>query len=731
MSKEDAADGKKKRLLKAEVVSNVLGISEPKKHKPDASLVKAQEIRNIASEEEEAMERDPQLDLNLFQASCNFLKSAIRDVKNLKANKTDATSEINSIRTDATIHFIHMKKLNRLAHFRCRKVRENTNEAKHKIDQCHLQLQNLLYEAMHLEKEITKCMEFKSKDEEIELVPVEEFYLNAPENISNPGTTSGDAHLQMLARLEWELEQRKQLSTKLTETKKSKEQISKEIQAKQDYLETLQPKLTAILQATRPVQDYLSMPYDAIKEEQQTAQHLPVPLYVLYMQTSAYKDACDKCLKVSITGDVDASKSLSTWTFEPDDESDSDQEDQEKQDTKRRRKTSEARSQEKKNRVLKKHPLSVILEICTEAFFLKVRCQHILTLSPTDGTELQLTFCYLIALNIITVNVKFTLSEKVVANSVTGGDLISSDSILDELYPGDHGNDSPNLANHFELKKHGLQDLSTYIPLIGRPYLWCQWMGGLQFLKKDMNNIEETVAGDESAGIAKLSAVRARHSISAANMQKTILLLGERIDARISLLQQLSSLERSIIPVSADSVKMFPAKINAQLSVWRRSTFEDLQSLPQAEKFIKAGLVSSSDMIFLAIIDRGSAKMTAYVVLTADCPQVAPIIIVDIMWQFQRTALNDVYVMEMEEEVNLHFHELIIGKSRKQLLPNQLQRLLMCFDVYLETDTPASSLVPVEIPKEKVIPRTSRGPARSKPYKYVPELGIFTHRCYN
>ena len=34
-------------------------------------------------------------------------------------------------------------------------------QAKQRIDQYHLQLQNLLYETMHLEKEITKCLEFK------------------------------------------------------------------------------------------------------------------------------------------------------------------------------------------------------------------------------------------------------------------------------------------------------------------------------------------------------------------------------------------------------------------------------------------------------------------------------------------------------------------------------------------------------------------------------------------
>ncbi|XP_059162376.1 THO complex subunit 5 homolog A-like [Physella acuta] len=711
MSKDDCivVEGKKKRLLKPDLCP---GIVDLKKHKHSQDL--KVDLKPFISEEDEAMERDPLVDLASFQASCTFLKTAIRDIKEIKTKKLDmSSSEIDSIRTDATIHFIHMKKLNRLAHFRCRKVRENTNEAKHKIDQCHLQLQNLLYEAMHLEKEITKCMEFKSKDEEVELVKVEEFYKDAPISISNPNVTKEDAHLQMLARLEWELEQRKQLAIKLTDTKSNKEQISQEIQAKHDYLETLQPKLSAILHATRPVQDYLSMPYDAIKEEHQKAQHLPVPLYILYMQTSAYKDACDKFIKVVIQGDVDAAQSQLMWTFEPDEDSDSDMEDQEKQDVKRRRNTSEMRNEEKKNRVLKKHPLSVAVDINSD-----------------DGTELQLTFYYLLALNIITVNVKVTPGAKVMTSSSTGSDLMSPDMILDELYPGDHGNESPNLANHYELKRHGLQELDSYISLIGRPYLWCQWMGGLQFLKKDLNNSEELATEDESAGIVKLSQVRAQHSVSSANMQKTITLLKERVNARVCLLQQLSSLERNIIPVSSASVKMFPTKINAQLTSWRRSSFVDLKSLPQAERFIKAGLVHSTDFIFMATIDRGSAKMTAFVVLTSDSPKVAPLIIVDIMWQSRRTALTDIYVMEMEEEVNVHYQELLNGNVKDQLLPNQLQRLLMCFDVYLETDIPASSLVPIEIPKEKMMPRTSRGPARSKPFKYVPELGIFTHRCF-
>ncbi|BFZ04618.1 hypothetical protein BsWGS_07656 [Bradybaena similaris] len=706
-SKDEINEGKKKRLLKGEIPP---GLNEPKKHKPD--LLNKPDSQAPSSEEDEALQSDPLSDLQSFQSSCDFLKSAIREIKELKKNP-DTSAEITSIKTDATIHFIHMKKLNRLAHFRCRKVREITNEAKYKIDQCHLQLQNLLYEAMHLEKEITKCMEFKSKDEEIELVPLEEFYRSAPATVSKPDVTRKDVHQQMLSRLEWELEQRKQLASKLGETKSEKEKIAQDIQSKQDYLDTLQPKLAAILQATRPVQDYLDMPYDSIKEEHQKAQHLPVPLYVLYMQTSAYKEACDKNLKVSIVGDVDAAKSLITFTFEPDEESDSDQEEQEKADSKRRKKSTEVRNLEIKNRILKKHPLSVVLDIISK-----------------DGADLQLTFCYMLALNIITVSVKVTQDPNITITSISGGDLLSPDLILDELYPNDHGKNSPNTANHFELKKHGLQELSSYIPVIGHPYLWCQWMGGLQFLKRDLDK-EDCSGRDEENGLAvsKIVAARAKHCVSAANMQKTISLLRERMKARICLLQLLLSLERGMISLSADSMKMFPAKINAQLTSWKRSTFSDIQALPHAERFIKAGVIRESDLIFTAVMERGSAKMTAHVILTADCPRVPPLFVVDIMWQTLRTALTDIHIMEMEEEVNLHFEELLPGKSHDQLLSSQLQRLLMCFDVYLETDTPASSLVPVEIPKEKVIPRTCRGPARSKPYKYVPELGIFTHRC--
>lgn len=57
----------------------------------------------------------------------------------------------------------------------------------------------------------------RSKHEEIDLVSVEEFYQEAPPDISKAEITMGDPHQQTLARLDWELEQRKRwLSSFLT-----------------------------------------------------------------------------------------------------------------------------------------------------------------------------------------------------------------------------------------------------------------------------------------------------------------------------------------------------------------------------------------------------------------------------------------------------------------------------------------------------------------------------------
>ena len=59
-------------------------------------------------------------------------------------------------------------------------------------------------------------------------------------------------------------------------------------------------KLLFLCQATKPVQEHLDMPFDEIREQHKSATHLPRPLYVVYMQASAYRDACGKYMQLTI-----------------------------------------------------------------------------------------------------------------------------------------------------------------------------------------------------------------------------------------------------------------------------------------------------------------------------------------------------------------------------------------------------------------------------------------------
>ncbi|KAL5016146.1 hypothetical protein ScPMuIL_005735 [Solemya velum] len=686
-------DKKRKRTIRSES-STDMGIAgiEIKKIKSGETIRKDSRTSLFYTEEEEVDTRDPKNDLELFRTACNEVENAARKIHDLKKKKMHATSEIESSRVQASLQFVILKKLNRLAHIRCKKVREKTNEAKQDIEHQHLQLQNMLYETMHLEKEITKCLEFKSKDEEIELVPESDFYRDAPEAISRPEKTKSDEHQRTLARLDWELEQRMQLFLKLKDAQGKRENIEKDIKTKEEYLNNLHPKLDSILSATKPVQDYLEMPFERIREQHQVAGHLPHPLYVLFMQASAYKQACDKYLNVTIEGDIDTAKSFDMSTPDLDEDSDSEQEEQEKASSKRRRKTTDIRKLERKDKVLRKHPLSVLLEVKTK-----------------DGNKLCLTFYYLVALHIITVSIKLETGQDAVTSSVSGEDLLSPDSILCDLYAGDHGNTTPNPANHYELNRLGLREFGQYIVQVGLPYLWAQWLGGLDFL-------------------ADRNLQRPQSAVSAGHMQKTIKELRKRVSSRLSLLRQLSSLERNAVSVISQYQSLFPTKIVSQLTSWKRSTYNDFCSLSHTKTVMDADLVSENDMYFVMVASRGTARLTSQVVIAHDYPAVAPLFVVSVKWRTERTAVNDYHIRKMEEEVNVHYNELIIPQSRDQILSNQIQRLLMCFDIYLETEVENINNGVSEIAKEKVFPRCSRGPNRNKPFRYCSEVGIFTHR---
>ena len=104
--------------------------------------------------------------MELFNETCNEIRQLMEEIAQLKAknaggNNEQILEEIVEKRTQASLLFVVLKKLNRLEKFRTKTSRDTLNRVKQQVDSYHLQLQNLLYEILHLKKEVTKCLQFK------------------------------------------------------------------------------------------------------------------------------------------------------------------------------------------------------------------------------------------------------------------------------------------------------------------------------------------------------------------------------------------------------------------------------------------------------------------------------------------------------------------------------------------------------------------------------------------
>lgn len=245
--------------------------------------------RVVTYEEKEARERDPGEDAKLYIKTCKEMSDILLEIAALKINTSEKTAnQVREKQIEVDLKIILLKKLNRLEKMRMKECRDALQKYREQVDSDHLHLQNLVYENLHLSKEVAKCYDFKSVDEDMDLVSVEEFYANAPKSLSKEEVTKDNPHELKLARLSWELVQRKELAAKLKQLELSKETITKDIEAKKEQLCNLTPHLKSILEATKPLQNLLNIPVDKTKKMHELAQSLPRTLYILYVQANAF-----------------------------------------------------------------------------------------------------------------------------------------------------------------------------------------------------------------------------------------------------------------------------------------------------------------------------------------------------------------------------------------------------------------------------------------------------------
>uniref|UniRef100_A0A1B0GHL3 Cationic amino acid transporter C-terminal domain-containing protein n=2 Tax=Lutzomyia longipalpis TaxID=7200 RepID=A0A1B0GHL3_LUTLO len=683
-SEKESSDKKRRRTTTSSSSSDVTPLKVPKEENVYMNAIKF--------EEHEATKRSAEKDSKLYHQTCEDLRKIFADVYALKKDPEKNKAEIAEKRVDGSMMVVLLKKLNRLDKLRVRSGRDALHREKLNVDSNRLQLQNLLYEADHLKREVQRCYQFKSQDEDIDLVSVEEFYEKAPESISRPDKTKTDEHARRLARLEWELQQRKELTALYKDLQASTEQVAEDISNKAARLASLAPRLQSLLKATRPLQEALEMNEEKEWEIHRLARLLPRPLYLFFANAQGYADACDKYMTVTIDGDEeeakqieDLAKELQSQHESDDNAGDSDNEENEGKSHHRGRLSKSALLERKRANLLKPHPLRVVVSFSTK----------------NDAGTLSVIFNYIPELGIIAIRCK---TKELPSAGVSAGDVINPRHILNELYPDDFATESPLKRNKFQLEAVGLEPGRLIAMLVekklGKPYGWAQRVCGL----------EVNPNGD----------VKASDELSMNSMSMIIRQIRSRWASRVALFKQIIALESGNIafPKNHPNEKI-PVRISSRLTSWIATTYHDFGTLPSAAKFLEERLVSENDLFFQATIVRDAAKMICSLAVGCDFPAQLPVWVLRLTWNGQHDATNNPALREMEFWVN----SLDEGSQPRKacILVSQLRRAMLSLDILLETESTMHAKI--DFPAEKTFLKAFRGKQRSRPYRMIENGG--------
>ncbi|GAA0144374.1 hypothetical protein LIER_04840 [Lithospermum erythrorhizon] len=267
-----------------------------------------------------------------------------------------------------------------------------------------------MYENNQYVKAIKACKDFKSKYPDIEIVPEDEFLRDAPEEIK----TSHKELCKLRDQLE---EKRKSLQETIANRKK--------------FLTSLPSHLKSLKKASLPLQNQLGVLHTKKVKQQQLAELLPPPLYVIYSQIVAQKEAFGEHIDLEIVGSIKDAQAfarqlaikdtgLATTSDRTKLEDDVLEEDDE--GLRRRKRPEKVPSKENLDQtgIYQAHPLKVILNVNDDE-----------ALDQNAVKLLTLRFESLTKLNVVCVGVE-------------GSQESPEHSILCNLFPNDTGLELPH-----------------------------------------------------------------------------------------------------------------------------------------------------------------------------------------------------------------------------------------------------------------------------------------------
>eukprot|EP00879_Flechtneria_rotunda_P011379 GHRR01011885.1.p1 GENE.GHRR01011885.1~~GHRR01011885.1.p1 ORF type:complete len:416 (+),score=151.79 GHRR01011885.1:217-1464(+) len=368
-----------------------------------------------------------------MQDSFKNLSDFAETIVELKKAESSA-AKIKAACCAGSVHLLRCRELARHAALEAEQIREQTAMQRNQLDHDSLQLHNLVYEQQYYDKEVASCRTFQSSvpDEQLSCISLEQFAHQAETAVA------GTAHNQELARLNCELQQRKQLMAHLQALQQEKQHAAATLGAAAGRIDDLRTHMESISNSSRPLVESSLPDTASIRSNKQAAELLPLPLYIIYTQAATGRSVLGLPIKVDIDGSLTAAARCGP-------EPAADNNAATTQSAKKRRKPGS-----RDDHVCKMHPLSVTVEVAGSR--------------ESDAEPvMQLTFHYYTQLKLVGVSASTPADEEV----------------LTDLFLGDAG-DGRLLENVALATNVGsLQFGAAGKP---RPFRWAQDLAGLDVL---------------------------------------------------------------------------------------------------------------------------------------------------------------------------------------------------------------------------------------------------------
>ncbi|KAK6939607.1 THO complex, subunit 5 [Dillenia turbinata] len=478
-------------------------------------------------------------------------------------------SELGELVTQMFLNFVTLRQVNRLILLQEDHVKAETERAKAPVDLTTLQLHNLLYEKNHYLKAIKACKDFKSKHPDIELVPEEEFHRDASESIKGKTMSSDTAQNLMLKRLNYELFQRKELCKLREKLEQHKRSLQDTIANRRKFLSSLPSHLKSLKKASLPVQQLLGVLHTKKLKQHHSAELLPPPLFVIYSQFLAQKEAFGESIDLEIVGSMKDAQSFARQQAIKDPgiatgmdssrlEDDVPDEDDEGQRRRKRPKKAQPKESLDQAGLYQIHPLKVILHVYDDEVS-----------DPKSSKLATLKFEFLLKLNVVCVGIE---------GSYDGPE----NNILCNLFPDDTGLELPHQS-----AKLSVGDAFSFDERrTSRPYKWAQHVAGIDFLPEVSPLLTscETSGGETAKTetvISGLSLYRKQNRI-----QTVVQRIRSRKKAQLALVEQLDLLEKLKWPLlTCESVPWALHTPQCSLHSWllMGSSSNQTSSLPVIE----------------------------------------------------------------------------------------------------------------------------------------------------